>query len=64
MLAFTILSQIRTEGFGYKWSSAIRWEDLLAKRSFTIRCPHADPSEAAFRFQAWVETDAAELSTA
>ncbi|TFK41159.1 vacuolar protein sorting-associated protein vps13 [Crucibulum laeve] len=46
------------QGFGYKWCSAIRWEDLIAKKSFTIRCPHGDPKEAAFRFQAWVQTDA------
>jgi hypothetical protein len=46
-----------TEGFGYKWCPAIRWEDLIAKKSFTIRCPHTDPKEAAFRFQAWVQTD-------
>ncbi|THH34126.1 hypothetical protein EUX98_g96 [Antrodiella citrinella] len=50
------------QGFGYKWSPAIRWEDLLAKRSFTIRCPHADASEAAFRFQAWVDTDSNDIN--
>ncbi|KAF4605212.1 hypothetical protein EYR40_003995 [Pleurotus pulmonarius] len=44
------------QGFGYKWSSAIRWEDLIARKSFTIRCPHTDPKEAAFRFQAWAQT--------
>ncbi|CAL1695807.1 unnamed protein product [Somion occarium] len=49
------------QGFGYKWSPAIRWEDLIAKRAFAIRCPHADPSEAAFRFQGWVDTDPADL---
>ncbi|RDB28887.1 Vacuolar protein sorting-associated protein 13 [Hypsizygus marmoreus] len=45
------------QGFGYKWCSAIRWEDLVANKSFTIKCPHNDPAEAAFRFQAWVQTD-------
>ncbi|KAK7058962.1 Vacuolar protein sorting-associated protein 13 [Paramarasmius palmivorus] len=45
------------QGFGYKWCGAIRWEDLVAKRSFTIKCPHTDPREAAFRFQAWVQSD-------
>uniref|UniRef100_A0A0W0G3E4 Putative vacuolar protein sorting-associated protein vps13 n=1 Tax=Moniliophthora roreri TaxID=221103 RepID=A0A0W0G3E4_MONRR len=45
------------QGFGYKWCSAIRWEDLVAKKSFTIKCPHSDPREAAFRFQAWVQSD-------
>ncbi|KAI0073133.1 vacuolar protein sorting-associated protein 13 [Panus rudis PR-1116 ss-1] len=49
------------QGFGYKWSSAIRWEDLVSKRSFTIRCPHGDPNEAAFRFQGWVDTDVSDL---
>jgi hypothetical protein len=46
-----------TEGFGYKWCPAIRWEDLVAKKGFTIKCPHTDPRESAFRFQAWVQTD-------
>ncbi|KAJ7038206.1 vacuolar protein sorting-associated protein 13 [Mycena alexandri] len=45
------------QGFGYKWCPPIRWEDLIAKRSFAIKCPHTDPREAAFRFQAWVQTD-------
>ncbi|KAG6890404.1 hypothetical protein C0995_008758 [Termitomyces sp. Mi166 len=45
------------QGFGYKWCSAVRFEDLLAKKSFTIKCPHTDPKEAAFRFQAWVQID-------
>lgn len=47
-----------SEGFGYKWCPAIRFDDLMAKKGFTIKCPHADPKEAAFRFQAWVQTDA------
>ncbi|KAL4243512.1 VPS13 family protein [Abortiporus biennis] len=61
----TLRNRIRIQpdqGFGYKWSSALRWEDLLAKRSFTIRCAHADPSEAAFRFQAWVDTDLSDVN--
>ncbi|KAF7964404.1 hypothetical protein HWV62_8519, partial [Athelia sp. TMB] len=45
------------QGFGYKWCTAIRFEDLVAKKSFTIKCPHSDAKEAAFRFQAWVQTD-------
>lgn len=45
------------EGFGYKWCPAIRWEDLVAKKGFTIKCPHTDPKEASFRFQAWAQTD-------
>lgn len=52
-----------TEGFGYKWCSAIRFEDLIAKKNFTIKCPHADPKEAAFRFQAWVQTDASDTTS-
>ncbi|KAG6898100.1 hypothetical protein C0992_005427 [Termitomyces sp. T32_za158] len=54
------LNRIRIQpdqGFGYKWCSAISFESLLAKRSFTVKCPHTDPNEAAFRFQAWVKTD-------
>lgn len=46
------------QGFGYKWCSAIRWEDLLARQSFSIKCAHTDSHEAAFRFQASVQTDA------
>ncbi|KAF7791866.1 hypothetical protein EIP86_002890 [Pleurotus ostreatoroseus] len=50
-------------GFGYKWSPPIRWEDLISRRNFTIRCPHSDQNEAAFRFQAWVDTDAPDINT-
>ncbi|KAF5375265.1 hypothetical protein D9758_000284 [Tetrapyrgos nigripes] len=45
------------QGFGYKWCPAIRWEDLVTNKSFSIKCPHTDPKEAAFRFQAWVQSD-------
>jgi vacuolar protein sorting-associated protein 13A/C len=45
------------EGFGYKWSSAIRWEDLIAKQIFTVKCNHSDEKEAAFRFHACVDVD-------
>ena len=51
------------EGFGYKWSPAVRWEDLIAKRGFTLRCPHSDQNEAAFRFQAWAEADANDIAS-
>ncbi|PCH33647.1 vacuolar protein sorting-associated protein vps13 [Wolfiporia cocos MD-104 SS10] len=51
------------QGFGYKWSSAIRWEDLISKRRLTLRCPHADPNETAFRFQVWVDADAQEVTS-
>lgn len=54
---FLIVLIINLEGFGYKWCTAIRFEDLVAKKSFTIKCPHSDAKEAAFRFQAWVQTD-------
>ncbi|KAA1471483.1 DUF1162-domain-containing protein [Dentipellis sp. KUC8613] len=46
------------QGFGYKWSPAIRWEDLIARQTFTLRCPHTDENEAAFRFHTFVKTDA------
>ncbi|KAI0068196.1 hypothetical protein BV25DRAFT_1793389 [Artomyces pyxidatus] len=46
------------QGFGYKWSPAIRWEDLIAKQVFTLKCPHTDSTEAPFRFHAHVDTDA------
>ncbi|KAJ7169902.1 vacuolar protein sorting-associated protein 13 [Mycena filopes] len=51
------------QGFGYKWCPPIRWEDLIARRSFAIKCPHTDPKEAAFRFQAWVQTDVDDASS-
>ena len=54
---FLIVLITNVEGFGYKWCTAIRFEDLVAKKSFTIKCPHSDAKEAAFRFQAWVQTD-------
>ena len=49
-----------TEGFGYRWCSSLRFEDLVAKRSFSISCPHNDQQEAPFRFQAWVQADASD----
>uniref|UniRef100_A0A5K1JWH3 CHIP6 n=1 Tax=Ganoderma boninense TaxID=34458 RepID=A0A5K1JWH3_9APHY len=51
------------QGFGYKWSPAVRWEDLIAKRAFTLRCPHTNQNEAAFRFQAWAEADANDITS-
>ncbi|KAJ7071032.1 vacuolar protein sorting-associated protein 13 [Mycena amicta] len=54
------LNKIRIQpdqGFGYKWCPAIHWEDLMARRNLTIKCAHTDAREAAFRFQAWVQTD-------
>ncbi|KAG6381178.1 vacuolar protein sorting-associated protein 13 [Boletus reticuloceps] len=45
------------QGFGYRWCSSLRFEDLVAKRSFSISCPHNDQQEAPFRFQAWVQID-------
>lgn len=58
-------SQVLTnppEGFGYKWSSAIRWEDLTSKRRLALRCPHADPAEAAFRFQVYADVEVSDIS--
>ncbi|EIW86715.1 vacuolar protein sorting-associated protein 13 [Coniophora puteana RWD-64-598 SS2] len=51
------------QGFGYRWCSSLRMEDLLAKRNLTINCPHNDPQEAPFRFQAWVQIDESDLNT-
>ncbi|KAH7930968.1 vacuolar protein sorting-associated protein 13 [Leucogyrophana mollusca] len=45
------------QGFGYRWCSSIRFDDLIAKKNLTISCPHNDQREAPFRFQAWVQTD-------
>jgi len=51
-----------SEGFGYRWCPAVRWEDLIARKSFAMKCPHSDPKEPTFRFQAWVQTDAQDLA--
>ncbi|KAG9314367.1 hypothetical protein JVU11DRAFT_5161 [Chiua virens] len=45
------------QGFGYRWCSSLRFEDVVAKRSFSVSCPHNDQREAPFRFQAWVQTE-------
>lgn len=49
--------RVFSEGFGYKWSSAIRYEDLLQRKTFTVKCPHSDEHESAFRFHAHVQVD-------
>jgi len=50
------------EGFGYKWSHPRALEDLLdassGSRALTLQCEHRDPSEATFRFHAFVQSDA------
>ncbi|KAI9512588.1 hypothetical protein F5148DRAFT_973480 [Russula earlei] len=50
------------QGFGYKWSIPKSLEDLVdaqaGSHSLTIHCDHKDPLEAAFRFHAFVKTDA------
>lgn len=51
------------EGFGYRWCTSIRFEDLIAKKSLTISCPHNDQREAPFRFQAWAQSDSNEPGT-
>lgn len=51
------------QGFGYRWCSSIRFEDLIAKKSLTISCPHNDQREAPFRFQAWAQSDSNESGT-
>ncbi|KAL4070939.1 vacuolar protein sorting-associated protein 13 [Scleroderma citrinum] len=50
------------QGFGYKWCSSLRFDDLIAKRSLMIQCPHGDTREVPFRFQAWVQADPNELT--
>ena len=62
---WTILysSDLFPEGFGYRWSSALRWEDLMSARGtgLTLRCPHKDQTEAPFRFRLWPVTDSRDL---
>ncbi|KAF9652010.1 vacuolar protein sorting-associated protein 13 [Thelephora ganbajun] len=50
------------QGFGYKWSSAIRYEDLLQRKTFTVKCPHSDEHESAFRFHVYVQVDANDIT--
>ncbi|KAI0308206.1 hypothetical protein B0F90DRAFT_1833497 [Multifurca ochricompacta] len=49
------------QGFGYKWSNPKTLEDLVdsqsRSRALTLHCEHQDPSEATFRFHAFVTTD-------
>lgn len=51
-----------SEGFGYRWSNAIRYDDLPQRKIFTIKCPHTDEDESAFRFHASVQIDANDLT--
>lgn len=51
-----------SEGFGYRWSGPIRYDDLLQRKTFTIKCPHSDESESAFRFHAHVKVDANDIA--
>jgi len=50
------------EGFGYKWSHPRALEDLVdaqsGSRALTLHCEHRDPSEATFRFHAFLQSDA------
>lgn len=52
-----------SEGFGYRWSNAIRYEDLLQRKIFTLKCPHSDENESAFRFHASVQVDANDVAS-
>lgn len=54
--------RVFSEGFGYKWSNAIRYEDLLQRKIFTVKCPHSDENESAFRFHASVQVDANDIT--
>ncbi|KLO14457.1 hypothetical protein SCHPADRAFT_996578 [Schizopora paradoxa] len=47
------------QGFGYRWSPPIKWEDLgnVRQSGLTIRCPHVSQNEAPFRFQIWPVKD-------
>ncbi|KAF9044538.1 vacuolar protein sorting-associated protein 13 [Hymenopellis radicata] len=49
--------RIQPDRFRLQMVSCHPMEDLVSTRGFTIRCPHSDPQEASFRFQAWVQTD-------
>lgn len=53
--------RVLSEGFGYRWSNAIRYEELLERRTFTVKCPHSDEHESAFRLHAHVQVDANDM---
>ncbi|KIJ26913.1 hypothetical protein M422DRAFT_55306 [Sphaerobolus stellatus SS14] len=45
------------QGFGYRWSQALQWEELMAKPAQTVVCPHSQPNEPAWRLQACAQYD-------
>lgn len=53
----TLLLTSCKEGFGYKWSRPMQWEDLIERPSFVVVCPHSQPNEPAWRLQAWAQHD-------
>ncbi|KAF8516153.1 hypothetical protein BU17DRAFT_51124 [Hysterangium stoloniferum] len=46
------------QGFGYKWSDALQWKDLMARPAQMVICPHSQSKEPAWRLQAWAQYDA------
>lgn len=58
ILRYTVtLLNSRKEGFGYKWSRPMQWEDLIEQPSLVVVCPHSQPNEQAWRLQAWAQHD-------
>ncbi|KAF8591826.1 vacuolar protein sorting-associated protein 13 [Ramaria rubella] len=51
------------QGFGYKWSRAIQWEDLMARPAQVVVCAHSQANEPAWRLQAWAQYDASDPVT-
>lgn len=46
---------VYSEGFGYKWSNPLQWEELTVNRTRLFVCRHAQSSEPAWRLQACAE---------
>jgi hypothetical protein len=45
------------EAFDYKWSPALKSDDLIAKKVLTVKCAHKSEKEAPFRFHVHVDAD-------
>jgi hypothetical protein len=45
------------EGFGYKWSSALKSSELISKKVLSVKCVHSSDKEAPFRFHVNVDAD-------
>ncbi len=48
-----LIIPLSSGGFNHAWSEkSLGWRDIVAKPNRTIVCPHREPAEAPFLFQA------------